>query len=160
MIYWEGGGTNVSEGLAWGMRVLSPQEPYSGGAAFDDQSVSKVVVVFTDGENTVFGASSEPENTSDYGAYSFLDSGRFGTTNRSKALTQVNTWTQSMCTDLKDKGVKVFAVLLGADTAANRSLYSQCVSSPSYYYPTSDVSDLQKVFTKIGSTVAQLYLTN
>lgn len=160
MIYWEGGGTNVSEGLAWGMRVLSPGEPYTQGAPFDDESVSKVLVVFTDGENTVFGASKETKNTSDYGAYSFLDSGRFGTTNRGKALTGVNTWTQTMCTALKDNGVKVFAVLLGADTQANRKLYSACASSPSYYYPTSDVSELQSVFAKIGSEVAQLYLTN
>lgn len=160
MIYWEGGGTNVSEGLAWGMRVLSPGEPYTQGAAFDDEAVSKVLVVFTDGENTVFGASNEPYNTSDYGAYSFLDSGRFGTTKRSTALTNVNKWTKSMCTALKDKGVKVFAVLLGADTKANRELYSQCASQPSYYYPTDDVSELQAVFARIGSEVAQLYLTD
>ena len=56
MIYWEGGGTNVSEGLAWGQRVLSPGEPYTQGKPFKSDGVSKVVVVFTDGENTVFGA--------------------------------------------------------------------------------------------------------
>lgn len=160
MIYWEGGGTNVSEGLAWGMRVLSPGEPYTQGAAFDDAAVSKVVVVFTDGENTVFGASKETTNTSDYGAYSFLDSGRMGTTNRGTALKNVNTWTQTMCTKLKEKGVKVFAVLLGADTKANRDLYSKCVSSPANYYPTSDVSELESVFAKIGTAVTQLYLTH
>lgn len=160
MIYWEGSGTNVSEGLAWGMRVLSPGEPYSEGASFDEPSVSKALVVFTDGENTVFGASSQPYNTSDYGAYSFLDSGRTGTTSRSTQLTNVNTWTQTMCTNLKNRKVLVFTVLLGADTAANRKLYSACATQPSYYYPTDDVSQLEAIFSRIGATVAQLYLTH
>jgi len=160
MIYWEGGGTNVSEGLAWGVRVLSPGEPYTQGKPFKADGVSKVVVVFTDGENTVFGASSESFNTSDYGAYGFLDSGRMGTTNRNTALTNVNTWTQTMCTTLKDQDVQIFTVLLGADTAANRALYSQCASTPANYYPTSDVSQLKAVFQKIGTAVAQLSLTH
>jgi Flp pilus assembly protein TadG len=160
MIYWEGGGTNVSEGLAWGMRVLSPGEPYTQGKAFKADGVSKVVVVFTDGENTVFGASSETFNTSDYGAYGFLDSNRMGTTNRSTALTNVNTWTQSMCTSLKNQDVQIFTVLLGADTAANRELYSKCASNPANYFPTSDVSQLKAVFQKIGTAVAQLSLTH
>ena len=159
MTYWEGGGTNVSEGLAWGLRVLSPGEPYTQGRPFKSHGVSKVAVVFTDGENTVFGASSQPYNTSDYGAYGFLDAGRFGTTNRTTALTNVNTWTLSTCKALKDQDVQIFTVLLGADTAANRKLYSECASHPENYYPTNDVSELKSVFQKIGSVVASLTLT-
>lgn len=161
MIYWEGSGTNVSEGLAWGMRVLSPGEPYTQGEPFKLEGTSKVVVVFTDGENTVFGASDVTSfNTSDYGAYSFLDSNRMGTTNRGSALTNVNTWTQTMCTRLKDQDVQIFTVLLGADTAANRELYSKCASTPENYYPTDDLTQLKVVFEKIGSAVARLYLTH
>jgi Flp pilus assembly protein TadG len=158
MIYWEGSGTNVSEGLAWGMRVLSPGEPYTQGAPFKSAGVSKIVVVFTDGENTVFGASSELFNTSDYGSYGFLDSGRMGTTSRNSALGKVNEWTQTMCTRLKEQDVEVFTVMLGADTKANRELYSKCASSPANYYPTKDVSELKDVFRRIGTVVAQLYL--
>lgn len=160
MIYWEGSGTNVSEGLAWSMRVLSPGEPYTQGAPFNSENTSKFVVVFTDGENTVFGASSQSYNKSDYGSYSFLDHGRFGTTNRGTALTNVNTMTQSVCTDLKSRSVEIFTVLLGADTAANRTLYSKCATTPDHYYPTSDVSELDAVFRKIASRIAKLYMTD
>lgn len=159
MIHWEGSGTNVSEGLAWGMRVLSPAEPYTQGGAFESTTISKAVVLFTDGENTVFGASSQPYNTSDYGSYGFLDSGRVGTTNRNTALTTVNTLTQSMCTRLKERGVQIFTVLLGADTKANRDLYTKCASSPENYFPTKDVSKLRPIFAKIGNKVARLQLT-
>jgi len=160
MIYWNGSGTNVAEGLAWGMRVLSPEEPYTGGSPFKQEDVSKVVVVFTDGENNVFGASSEGINKSDYGSYSFVDQGRMGSTNRNTALTNVNTYTLAVCTALKAQDVRVFTVLLGADTAANRTLYSKCASNPSDYYPTSDVSTLEATFKKIGAAVASLQMTH
>jgi Flp pilus assembly protein TadG len=159
MIQWEGSGTNVSEGLAWGMRVLSPEEPYTQGKAFKSANISKAVVLFTDGENNVFGASSEQFNTSDYGAYGFLDSGRMGTTDRKSALSTVNAWTQTMCTRLKDKEVQIFTVLLGADTKANRDLYTKCASSPDNYYPTKDITELRLIFEKIGSKIAKLQLT-
>lgn len=162
MIHWEGSGTNVSEGLAWSYRVLSPGEPYTGGAPFNSENVAKFVVVFTDGENTVFGASNATHLKSDYGAYGIIDAdnpSRFTTTDRGKALTQVNTWTQTMCTSLKAKNVEVFTVLLGADTPANRTLYSKCATTPEHYYPTSDVSELDTVFKKIASRIAKLYVT-
>lgn len=159
MIYWNGSGTNVSEGLAWGLRVLSPAEPFAQGAPFNSDRVSKSVVVFTDGENNVFGASGEPINKSDYGSYGFVDEGRIDS-DRGKALRKVNEWTQTVCTTLKDKGVTVFTVLLGADTAANRELYSKCASKPGYYFPTKDVSELTDIFQKIGAAVTQLYVTN
>jgi len=160
MIFWEGSGTNVSEGLAWSMRVLSPGEPYTQGAPFNSENTSKFVVVFTDGENTVFGASSQSYNKSDYGSYSFLDHGRFGSTNRNTALTNVNTMTKDVCTSLKSKSVEIFTVLLGADTAANRKLYSECATTTEHYYPTSDVSELDAVFRKIATRIAKLYVTN
>ena len=162
MIHWEGSGTNVSEGLAWSYRVLSPGEPYTQGTPFKSENTSKFVVVFTDGENTVFGASSESHLKSDYGAYGILDGdnpSRFGTTNRNTALGNVNTMTLDVCTNLKSKGVEIFTVLLGADTAANRTLYSKCATTPEHYYPTSNVSQLDTVFRKIASRIAKLYVT-
>ncbi len=160
MTYWNGSGTNVSEGLAWGRRVLSPDEPFTEGAAFGSELVAKSVVVFTDGTNEVFGATNAVINKSDYGAYSFLDQGRMTTTVKSQAVTKVNEWTQTMCTELKNQGVEIFTVLLGADTAANRTLYSRCASKPENYFATSDVSELRPIFQKIGGAIARLHFTN
>jgi len=160
MTYWNGSGTNVSEGLAWGRRVLSPGEPFTQGAAFGSERVAKSVVVFTDGTNEVFGATNAVINKSDYGAYSFLDQGRMKTTVKSQAVTKVNEWTQTMCTQLKAQGVEIFTVLLGADTAANRTLYSRCATKPENYFPTSDVSELRPNFQRIGGAIARLQFTN
>ncbi|MER8546220.1 pilus assembly protein [Mesorhizobium sp. M0684] len=159
MIEWNGSGTNVSEGLSWGMRVLSPAPPYSDGAPFRASGTTKTVLLLTDGENVVYGAKDTPQK-SDYGSYGFLASGRFGSSDQTAAARNVDDWTTNVCNTLKKQDVQIFTVLLQADTAANRKLYEACASSPSDYYPTNDVSQLEGVFLKIGSSISQLHLTN
>jgi Flp pilus assembly protein TadG len=165
MIEWNGSGTNVAEGLAWGTRVLSPDEPYDQGDPFKHEGTKKVVVLLTDGENTVFGASNT-FNKSDYGAYSFLSSNRFdGATTQSAGVTKVNGWVKGNCKMLKDNAVDIYTVVLQADTAGNRALYSYddgkgCASAPGNYHPTNDVSKLREVFQKIATSVAALHFTH
>ena len=155
---WNGSGTNVAEGLSWGMRVLSPGEPYTQGKAFKSPSVQKIVVLLTDGENVVYGAKNQATK-SDYGSNGFLAAGRFGSTDQGPAARNVDGWVLSVCNDLKNSAVTIYTVLLQADTAPNRALYSACASSPSNYYPTNDVSKLNEVFSKIGANIATLHLT-
>src|SRR5690606_22307794 len=97
---------------------------------------------------------------SDYGSYGYLDQNRMGSTNRRKALTSVNTLTQTMCTMLKDQNVRVFTVVLGADTAANRALYSKCATTTANYYPTKSQAELKEAFKNIAFSISQLYVTN
>ncbi|TPW26274.1 TadE/TadG family type IV pilus assembly protein [Pararhizobium mangrovi] len=161
MNYFNGSGTNVSEGLAWGERVLSPAEPFTGGGGFNDDKVSKAVVLFTDGENAVFGAQKAKINKSDYGAYGYLDSNRFDTTSKGTAVSHVDDWTKTVCANLRSKNVDIYAVLLNADTNSNRKLYrDNCVTDPANYYAVDNASDLESVFKDIGNQLTQLYLMN
>jgi hypothetical protein len=50
------GGTNIHQGTVWGMRVLSPTEPFTEGAPYDE-ATSKIMIVMTDGENTAYNLS-------------------------------------------------------------------------------------------------------
>jgi hypothetical protein len=52
--HWNGGGTNQIEGLAWAWRVISPGAPFTEGRPYNDPDdpVRKVIVLFTDGDNT------------------------------------------------------------------------------------------------------------
>jgi Flp pilus assembly protein TadG len=160
---WNGSGTNVSEGLAWGTRVLSPEAPYTTADPFDTPGTKKIVVLLTDGENVVYG-SSNTANKSDYGSNGFMSSNRFGSTNQGTAARTVDTWTKANCTMLKNNGVEIYTVLLQSDGANNRALYGSanggCASAPENYFPTNDVSQLDSVFARIGSMVAQLHFTN
>lgn len=159
MTEWNGSGTNVSEGLAWGMRVLSPQPPYTDAAPWKTPGVTKVVMLLTDGENVVYGASNTPQK-SDYTSYGYLAGGRFGSTNQTAAARNVDGWTKDVCTQLKNQGVQLYTMVLQADTAANRSLYSACASNPSDYYAVEDPAKLPNVFQAIADKFSRLQLTN
>lgn len=159
MNFWYGSGTNVSEGLAWGYRVLSPGAPFTEGDKFSSTETTKVVVVFTDGENNVFGGSSGI-NKSDYGAYGYLSQGRMGATANAAALQKVNEATALVCEKLKSQKVTVYTVVLGADTTANRKLYSACATTPAYYFPAKNASELKVAFQTIANSISALLVTD
>lgn len=158
MRHWNGSGTNVSEGLMWGWRVLSPGEPYTGGRPFNDPAVQKVVVLLTDGENVVYGASQEAHK-SDYGGYGYLYKGRFGALDQTTAARNVDGWVQNTCTQLKAQGVLLYTITLEAGTAANKSLYSPCASKAEYYFDSPNASQLNGIFTGIAQQLVALKLT-
>ncbi|WP_421913717.1 pilus assembly protein TadG-related protein [Mesorhizobium sp.] len=159
MTEWNGSGTNVSEGLSWGMRVLSPDPPYTDGTPWKTPGVSKVVMLLTDGENVVYGASNQPTK-SDYTSYGYLAGGRFGSDNQTTAARNVDGWTKSVCTQLKSQGAQIYTMVLQSDTAANRTLYSACASNPTDYYAVNDPSNLPNVFQQIANKFSKLQLTN
>ncbi|WP_027062649.1 pilus assembly protein [Mesorhizobium loti] len=156
---WNGSGTNVSEGLSWGMRVLSPDPPYTDGAAWRAPNTTKIVVLLTDGENVVFGAGNEPEQ-SDYTSYGFLSSGRFGSSNQTDAARAVDRWTLDVCQKLKAQQVQIYTITLQSDTAANRTLYGKCATDPTNYYAVNDPTKLPNVFQEIASKFTTLQLIN
>ncbi|TPM05801.1 hypothetical protein FJ960_11645 [Mesorhizobium sp. B2-3-11] len=156
---WNGSGTNVSEGLSWGMRVLSPAPPYTDGAPWKTPGISKIVLLLTDGENVVYGASEQPTK-SDYTSYGSLAGGRFGSDNQATAARNVDGWTKSVCTQLKNEAVQIYTLVLQSDTPANRTLYSACASDPSNYYAVNDPTKLPDVFLQIANKFSKLQLTN
>ena len=47
------GNTVIPAGLLWGWRVLSSTEPFTEGAAYNDEKWVKAIVLLTDGDNDV-----------------------------------------------------------------------------------------------------------
>ncbi|MDX8506168.1 TadE/TadG family type IV pilus assembly protein [Mesorhizobium captivum] len=67
------GNTNVPEGLAWGWRTVSSNEPFTEGRPNTEKGNDKVVIVLTDGANTysAISDSSYANNRSTYAAYGY-----------------------------------------------------------------------------------------
>lgn len=67
------GNTNVPEGLAWGWRTVSSNEPFTDGRPNSEKGNDKVVIVLTDGANTYSAVSdaSSSNNRSTYAAYGY-----------------------------------------------------------------------------------------
>ena len=63
------GATNVPQGVEWGWKVLSKNEPFSEGRAAGDENNIKAMIVMTDGQNTYYNSSSPAIST--FGAYGY-----------------------------------------------------------------------------------------
>ncbi len=162
------GNTNIGEGLAWGMRVISPGAPFTlvdsaptgPGTVisnYNDVRWQKIIVLMTDGENTAGSASADlGASYNSYGrANATIASGlnRFGTTNVNSLVAQMNTDTLQVCTDLKDKGVEIYTI--GFRDPATAALMAPCATKPTapYYQFASSTTALAAVFNHIGEDV-------
>lgn len=159
MKYWNGSGTNIAEGIAWGWRVLSPVAPFTEAGEYDSAKRTKYLVLMTDGRNVSFGASSTM-NRSDYGAYNFLANGFIGgTTNQGTAEGKLNEWTLDICTKMKKQDIEIFTVVYNEKAASVHNLFRSCASRPENFHMANNTSGLEDAFSNIGRQISRLRLT-
>jgi Flp pilus assembly protein TadG len=125
------GNTNVTIGLDWAFQMVSPTGtlPFSQGAAYGTENLTKYVIILTDGDNT---------------------QSRFSTTQ-----SQIDKRTTAACTNIKAKGIKIYSIRV---INGNADLLRKCASDTSMYYEVSDATQLTSVFNAIGTTIANLHL--
>lgn len=158
MKFWNGSGTNISEGLAWGWRVITPEAPYTEAAEFDPENVSKFVVLMTDGRNVSYG-NKNTVNKSDFGSYGFLADKRIaGLSNAGQVETKLNSWTLEMCTAMKAQGIQIFTVVYKETNTAVQNLFKSCASDPAKFHMASNTAALEQAFADIGTTMSPLRL--
>ena len=142
------GNTNIMEGVAWGMRVLSPGEPFAQGKPAST-AVKKMMVVLTDGSNT-FG-NNATELGSIYSSFGFLVEGRLGITSGGTNATndKMNQRTLAACEAAKAQGVEVYTIRLEEPNVTTGTMLKECASSPANYYDVPSRTQLDEVFSKI-----------
>jgi hypothetical protein len=158
MKFWNGSGTNIAEGLAWGWRVMTPEAPYTQAAPVDPVNTSKFIVLMTDGRNVSFG-SSNTINKSDYGSYGFLSDGRIaGASTQASAEKRLNEWTLQICRDIKAQQIEVFTVLYKETNSDVQKMLKQCASQPANFYMAANTEGLKSAFANIGRQMSPLRL--
>jgi hypothetical protein len=125
------GNTNITVGLAWGMTLLSSQEPFTEGVAPATKDVTKIIVLMTDGDNT------ENRWTS--------------------SASSINARTQLACQSAKTAKIEVYTIRL---MEGNQTLLENCASNPSNYYNVENAADLVPVFQAIGERLSQLRISS
>lgn len=161
MDFWNGSGTNIAEGLAWGWRMLSPGEPFAQAGNFNPEERKKFLVLMTDGRNVSFGASGESINKSDYGSYGFLDSGRIdGATSQGNAERALNNWTLDMCGRMKRQEIEIFTVVYNETAQSVQDMFRTCASRAENFYMTNNTAGLESAFASIGRQMSALRLTH
>jgi Flp pilus assembly protein TadG len=156
------GYTHVAEGVAWGLRVLSNDEPFTEGAPYGED-IKKAMVLLTDGENT-FEARQKNHNLSTYTAYGFLRQARLGSSEYHVAVSKQDELMVDACKEVKANGVEVYAFAYNVASAAQRSRIEGCASTDPtgkrrfYFEPTSNL-DLVENFQLVANDLRSLYLS-
>ncbi len=154
------GDTNIALGLMWGWHSLSPNNPLADGAAYDAEHLRKVIILMTDGENTMGDPSSGSEqNRSYYSGLGYIWQGLLSLLSGSPA-----TRTQAMdgrlsalCQNIKAKNITVYTVRVEVKSGASTVLQT-CASSLGNYYDVQDVAQLNAAFESIAGSIDTLHI--
>ena len=153
------GTTNIPQGVGWGIRVISPEEPFTQGTAWDDDEILKAMVILTDGDNVMSGRSTTLR--SDYGAYGFSRDGRLGTTSSSSwtLRNELNDRLEAACALAHEMDIRVYAITFQVSSSSTRALMQDCASHPSLYFDSPSNSALRDAFQMIAGDLTNLRLS-
>jgi Flp pilus assembly protein TadG len=168
------GDTLIDLGLAWAYRMLSPNwQGLWGGEmntnnlplAYNTPNMEKVVILMTDGMNYVEDPNIYPGV---YDAYGYLDQGRIGgATTQSTAVTQLDTYTESVCDAMKANGIIIYTIGFGTTddddlsnpTSVNGPLLKYCATDINHYFLAPTNAALSSAFQQIGNQLANLRIS-
>ncbi|GLK52566.1 TadE/TadG family type IV pilus assembly protein [Maricaulis virginensis] len=153
------GTTNIPNGIGWGVRVLSPGEPFTGGAPFDQDDTIKAMVVLTDGENVINGRSNQ--NYSDYSGYGYARDGRVGVVSSSSGTLSnaLDARTLAACEYAKSLGIRVYTITFQVSSTSTRNMMRDCASNPYLYFDSPSESALRSAFEMIAGDLTNLRLS-
>ncbi|MEO6378049.1 MAG: pilus assembly protein TadG-related protein, partial [Caulobacteraceae bacterium] len=135
------GDTNIPLGMMWGWHTLSPSAPFGDGTAYNTYGVKKIVVLLTDGDNTMTSVSNN--NSSYYNGMGYIWQGRLGITsgNSSTRTSTMDARLTQVCSNLKapTTNITIYTVRIDLSGTAPAAL-SGCASLPEYFYDVPDVA--------------------
>ena len=163
------GYTNITEGLMWGMRVISPGAPFTEGKPYTEKNHHKIMILLTDGKNeypydsSVGGGKmveSTNENKSYFGPYGYSKSGRLkDTTSRSTFQAAMNDRLEEACDAVKDEDIDLFTITFQLSDSDTISLMRNCATQPDMYYNSPNTSTLSAVFKAIATRISELRIS-
>jgi Flp pilus assembly protein TadG len=149
MRHWNGGGTILVEGLAWGWRTISPNPPFADGKPYSKEA-KKTIVFMSDGANEI-GDAPGTENYSHYTGYGYLSSGRFPVMKFNEAHQYLDERFLLACQNAKAKKIRIITILFRNNTGTAASVMEKCATEKKDFYFAGSQQSLKMAFDKIGS---------
>ena len=153
------GTTNIPNGIGWGVRVISPGEPFTQGVPWSDDEVIKAMVILTDGDNVMSGRNTNL--MSDYEAYGYITDGRLGVRSSSGNVLgrELDERTEAACDYAKSLGIRVYTITFQVSSSSTRSLMEGCATHPSLYFDSPSDEALEAAFETIASDLTNLRIS-
>jgi len=131
-------------GMVWGGRLVSPEEPFTEGADWDDVRWRKAILMMTDGNNTMHYR---------YSAYGLTD-------DHNITPTDLNERFEETCENIKAQGVQIYTVTFQSGINENtKGFYRRCASDESKYFHAPSNSELVSVFQEIANQLSKLHIS-
>ena len=155
------GDTNIPQGMVWGWHTLSPNAPFADGSAYGTDKLRKIIILMTDGTNTMGDPSSNAEqNKSYFSGLGYIWQNILGITSGSTAAraTAMDNRLAALCTNVKAKDIVVYTVRVEV-TSGPSPVLENCASTPDKYYDVQDVAQLGVAFNSIADSIDNLRLS-
>ncbi|WP_374469179.1 pilus assembly protein TadG-related protein [Phenylobacterium sp.] len=154
------GETNIPLGMVWGWHALTPNAPLADGAAYGTPHLRKIVILMTDGENTMFD--SNTSNDSYYGGLGFVWQGVLngitGSSSTGQRTTAMNNRLTALCTAMKARRIEIYTVRVEV-TSGSSSLLRDCATSTDKFFDVTNVAQLGAAFDAIAAAITNLRIT-
>ena len=148
-----GSGTVISEGIKWGINVLTPEAPYAQGSS--DPKVRKIMIVLTDGDTedgTCGGSYATTFTPNNYWTNAYY--GMKVTDCHCNNGGCLNAAMLTQAQNAKDAGIEIFAIRFGDSDSTDIALMKQIASSRTgttdHYFDAPSAEDIPDVFKLIG----------
>lgn len=159
------GNTNIPIGMAWGWNTLSPTAPFSDGVAYGTPKHKKILILMTDGENTI--SQRDTPNDGTYAATGYIWQGRVLKANLSPLqqgatdadrTNALDSRLALVCQNMKAKDIEIYTIRVEVKSGTSQLLKS-CATADDYFYDVSNSNALTQVFQSIAGQIAALHLS-
>lgn len=154
------GSTNILEGAMWGWRSLSARAPFTEGSASNKLGVRKILVLLTDGTNSLGTIRNSMGSTNT--SFGYLADGRLGISSgtNTQITNAMNDKTLAACTNAKADGMEIYTIRLEEPNVTTGNLLRDCASSADHYLDVPDSSLLDEAFAKIAKKIVRIRLAS
>ncbi|MGA0607195.1 pilus assembly protein TadG-related protein [Phenylobacterium sp. VNQ135] len=161
------GYTNIPMGLVWGWHTLAPVPPFADGVPYRTDKHKKIVVLMTDGENTI--ESVDTPNGSSYSGTAHIRQGRVlrpngaplvETHDGAERREALDDRLAKLCTNMKAaaKDIEIYTIRVEV-VSGSSTVLKTCASSSDHYYDVKDSSQMTMAFQSIAGQIAALHLS-
>jgi Flp pilus assembly protein TadG len=147
--------TNVPMGLVWGWHLLSPKGPFTDGAAYGG-NVKKIIVLMTDGENSISTATTL--NGAEYSGIGYPWQNRIGVTDPGQLMGGLNNRLSPLCTNIKNAGITLYTIRV--EVSGANTLLQACATDARKAFDVKQASELDSAFRAIATSVQQLRIAS